>query len=385
MKMAFLMALVILLSPASSMAGFSIDDVTVAEGNSGIAILAFTVTLDACAPTYCSVTASTVDDSARAGSDYSESIFMITSLSSSVPQQWQFTVPVLSDTMVELNERLIVILTNPVGAIINDAGGYGEILNDDAAQISVQDPPARLEDYDGPPMAFDVVLHGDVDVQFDIDYTSLDGSASVADGDYAASTGKLTFNLAHVSRRFFVGVSPDERVELDESFSVSLGNIQAGGRNVTCLDCTAVGTILNDDSATISIGDVAASEGDSGPSIFSFNVSLDQEVDVGVDVDFDTADGTATVANDDYEPTFGTLMFDGSAGEVETLNVTVNGDTDPGPDETFFVNLSNVFASGRDVTLADGQGQGTILTDDNVIFADGFESGDATLWSRTVP
>jgi fibronectin-binding autotransporter adhesin len=385
MKVAFLMASVILLLPASSMAGFSIDDVSVTEGNSGVKHLAFTVTLDACLTSYCSVTVSTVDDSAWAGSDYIESIFMIASLSSSVPQQWQFTVPVLTDTMVELNERLIAILTTPVGAVINDAGGYGNILNDDSAQISIQDPPARLEDYDGPPMAFEVVLHGDVDRQFDIDYTTLDGSASVADGDYAASTGKLTFLLAHVSRRFFVGVSPDDRVELDESFSISLGNIQAHGRDVTCLDCTAVGTILNDDSATISIDDVTAAEGDSGPSIFSFDVSLDQEVDIGVDVDFNTADGTATVDNDDYESTFGTLMFDGSAGEVKTLNVTVNGDTDPGPDETFFVNLSNVFASGRDVTLANSQGQGTILTDDNVIFSNGFESGGTTLWSNTVP
>jgi len=375
MKVAFLMAPVILLSPAFSMAGF----------NSGVSHLIFTLTLDACLSSYCSVDVDTLDDTAVAGSDYIASSNIFVFSPSLDPQQYQIIVAVLSDTMVELNERLIAILTNPVGATVSTNHGYGNILNDDSAQISIQDPPARLEDYDGPPMAFEVVLHGDVDRQFDIDYTTLDGSASVADGDYAASTGKLTFLLAHVSRRFFVGVSPDDRVELDESFSISLGNIQAHGRDVTCLDCTAVGTILNDDSATISIGDVAASEGDSGPSIFSFNVSLDQEVDVGVDVDFDTADGTATVANADYESTFGTLMFDGSAGEVETLNVTVNGDTDPGPDETFFVNLSNVFADGRDVTLADSQGQGTILTDDNVIFTNGFESGDTTLWSRTVP
>jgi len=55
MKVAFLMAPVILLSPAFSMAGFSIDDVSVNEGNSGVSHLIFTLTLDACLSSYCSV------------------------------------------------------------------------------------------------------------------------------------------------------------------------------------------------------------------------------------------------------------------------------------------------------------------------------------------
>jgi len=211
--------------------------------------------------------------------------------------------------MVELTERLYVILTNPIGATIDDSGGYGDILNDDTAQFVIYDPPAQPEDFVGQIMDFTVVLLGDVDAIVKIDYTTSDGSASRADGDYLFDTGTLSYFTGLGERHVKVGVKHDDRVELDESFAVSLSNIQAWGRDVTCLDCTAVGTILNDDSATISIDDVAASEGDSGPTIFSFDVSLDQEVDVGVDVDFNTADGTATVANNDYESTFGTLIF----------------------------------------------------------------------------
>jgi len=384
MKVAFLMAPVILLSPAFSMAGFSIDDVSVNEGNSGVSHLIFTLTLDACLSSYCSVDVDTLDDTAVAGSDYlaSSNIFFFSP--SVVPQQYQIIVAVLSDTMVELNESLVAILTNPVGATVSTNHGYGNILNDDAAQFKIFDQQARPEDVAGN-MHFIVILNGDVDVAVEFDYTTVDGSARLADGDYVFGGGTLTFSSGLDARHIYITVSPDDRVELDEDFSVSLSNLQAWGRNVTFLDSVGETTILNDDSATLSIGDVAAAEGDSGPTVFSFDVSLDQEVDVGVEVDFNTADGTATVANNDYESTFGTLIFDGSTGQVKTLNVTVNGDTNPGPDETFFVNLSNVFASGRDVTLADSQGQGTILTDDTVIFSDGFESGDTTLWSTTVP
>ncbi|WP_043999369.1 Calx-beta domain-containing protein, partial [Microcystis aeruginosa] len=46
--------------------------------------------------------------------------------------------------------------------------------------------------------------------------------------------------------------------------------------------------------------------------------------------------------------------------------VAVNGDNQVESNETFFVNLSNLQANGRNVTITDNQGQGTI-TDDDVI------------------
>jgi hypothetical protein len=318
-----------------------------------------------------------------AGSDYVTTTIYVASLPSTVPQQYFFYVPVYSDTTVELTETLYALLTNPVGATVDGPAGSGEIVNDDSSQIWIQDPPPELENGGDPRFRVNMSAVVDVDVLFY--YATVDGSASVADGDYYPRSLRLSIEEGSLYNLIRVSVVSDNKVELDESFGVSLYDLDASGRNVTFLDNTATATILNDDSATLSIGDVAAAEGDSGPTVFSFDVSLDQEVDVGVEVDFNTADGTATVANNDYESTFGTLIFDGSAGQVKTLNVTVNGDTNPGPDETFFVNLSNVFASGRDVTLADSQGQGTILTDDTVIFSDGFESGDTTLWSTTVP
>lgn len=53
-------------------------------------------------------------------------------------------------------------------------------------------------------------------------------------------------------------------------------------------------------------------------------------------------------------------MTFGPADTSETVTILVNGDTIDEADETFFVNLSNPI----NVSIADGQGRGTITDDD---------------------
>ena len=60
-------------------------------------------------------------------------------------------------------------------------------------------------------------------------------------------------------------------------------------------------------------------------------------------------------------PPAGTLNFAGTAGETQTIDVTVNGDTTLETDETFTVDLSNPTNA---VTISDAQGEGTITNDD---------------------
>src|SRR5262249_58519849 len=83
-------------------------------------------------------------------------------------------------------------------------------------------------------------------------------------------------------------------------------------------------------------------------------------------VQYTPADGTATTGNNDYRATSGTMTF--NPGQTsKTIAVTVNGDTNVEPDETFFVNLSNPTNAG----LSNSQGVGTILNDDaSLLIAD---------------
>ncbi|HVS82095.1 MAG TPA: lamin tail domain-containing protein [Pyrinomonadaceae bacterium] len=111
------------------------------------------------------------------------------------------------------------------------------------------------------------------------------------------------------------------------------------------------------------INDVAQVEGNSGTSSFTFTVSLSlPALAGGVTFNVDTADGTATIADNDYVAVHGTGATIDEGLSSTTVTVPVNGDTTPDANETFFVNISSVTGAG----VTDAQGQGTIANDDGV-------------------
>ena len=79
--------------------------------------------------------------------------------------------------------------------------------------------------------------------------------------------------------------------------------------------------------------------------------------DAAVEGSDTTADDSATTADNDYvEIAIGQATFDPSE-TTTTIDITVNGDTTPETDETFFVNLSGPV----NATIGDGQGVCTIV------------------------
>jgi uncharacterized repeat protein (TIGR01451 family) len=109
----------------------------------------------------------------------------------------------------------------------------------------------------------------------------------------------------------------------------------------------------------LSISDVTVMEPDAGTVSAIFTVTLSAASTQIVTVDYTTADGTATVGNNDYVTTTNTLAF--LVGTTQqTITVQVNGDTVVEGDETFSVNLS----APSNATISDSQGIGTILNDD---------------------
>lgn len=115
---------------------------------------------------------------------------------------------------------------------------------------------------------------------------------------------------------------------------------------------------------TLSINDVSAAEANSGATNFTFTVSLSQPAGAGgVSFDIATADGTATTANLDYTGQSLTAQTIPAGSSTYSFVVSVNGDSAFEPNETFFVNVTNLTGA----TGADAQGQGTILNDDPAI------------------
>jgi uncharacterized protein (TIGR03437 family) len=128
----------------------------------------------------------------------------------------------------------------------------------------------------------------------------------------------------------------------------------------------------------LSINDVALNEGNVGTTTFSFAVSLSAPAPAGgVTFDIATQDNSALSANNDYIARSQTGQTITAGQTTYTFDVTVNGDIFVEPNETFFVNVSNVVGA----TVADGQGQGTIQNDDTAtlvisqLYAGGGNSG----------
>jgi len=91
-------------------------------------------------------------------------------------------------------------------------------------------------------------------------------------------------------------------------------------------------------TVTIAAGP-SATEGNSGLKAFNFTVNLSSISALPVTVNYQTADGTATVANNDYQPaTSSIIIAPGSPSGTITVNVV--GDTTVEPNETFTVSLT---------------------------------------------
>ncbi len=285
--------------------------------------------------------------------------------------------------------------TSPVSVTVGDFNGDGKsdlaTANYNGGNVSVflnADPTATvtITDVSQPPISltindvtvtegnsgttnavFTVSLSSAASTVVSVNYATANGTATAGTDYTALPPTTLTFNPGETSKTITVPVNGDNQVELNETFFLNLSNLQANGSNVILADNQGQGTITNDDSASIAISDVTITEGNSGTTNAVFTVTLSNAVDTAVTVNYATANGTATTTDNDYTAIAATpLIF--NAGETsKTITVAVNGDNQVESNETFFVNLSNLQTNGRNVTLADNQGQGTILNDDTSV------------------
>lgn len=185
-----------------------------------------------------------------------------------------------------------------------------------------------------------------------VTYTITAGSATNG-ADFTAASAELQFADGETSKTFTVAILDDQLDEANETINLALSNVT--GTATLGAPATAVLTILdNDGTPSLSINDVAVTEGDSGTTNAIFTVTLAPVSGQTVTVNAATADGTAT-APSDYTAVSTTLTF--APGETtKTITVPVLGDTVGELDETFFVNLTNPV----NATISDGQGVGTI-------------------------
>src|SRR5262249_20158388 len=135
----------------------------------------------------------------------------------------QVYVWVNGDTVFENNETFFLNLSGAVNATLGTAQGTGTVINDDASpSFNITDYGAYEGNSGTTAFTFTVSLSAASGATASVNYGTVDGSATVAAGDYQAASGTLTFSPGQTSKTITVLVNGDAVQESNETFSVNL-------------------------------------------------------------------------------------------------------------------------------------------------------------------
>ncbi len=227
--------------PSLTIAGDSVD-----EGNTGTVNAGFLVTLSPTSADVVTVTYSTADDTATAGSDYTAGSGMLTfNPGESVKQ---IDVEVLGDTVDEgVSEVFHVNLLSAGNANITVGTAEGTILDDDTATLRLEASISVAEGDAGMTTGtLTVTLTAPTAFPVTVDYATssgMGGTFATPNVDYIEITGTLTFAPGIMARTFDVSIVGDLETEGSENFSVQISN----GQPVAISVNSASVTILDDD------------------------------------------------------------------------------------------------------------------------------------------
>jgi hypothetical protein len=335
----------------------SINDASVAEGNSGTKQITFNVTLSAASGKTVMVNYATANgvppDGAVTPGDYAGEAGTVTFNPGQTTQPVSVTVN--GDTVPELDEKFVVNLSGPVSTTILDGQGQGTISNDDGSpQLSINDPAVTEGNSGTVDLTFTVTLAPASGAEVRVNYTTVQSTAT-AGSDYVTKTGVLTFGPGTATQPITIQINSDLLDEANETVFVDLSEPV----NATIADSRGTGTITDDDAPpSVSITSVGAvTEGNASV----FNVTLSAASGQQVTVQYSTTNGTATSPADYTSATNATLTF--VPGDTsESINITTIDDTvDEPAAESFNVTLS----APTNVSIPPGQGTATGTINDN--------------------
>ena len=334
----------------------SISPATIVEGG----VLSFTVSLSAASSNEIRVDFATSDGTATLNdSDYTQQantlIFAPNELTKTI------LVQTTSDTKFEDNETINVTLQNPVNAALAADTAIGTITNDDPLPtLSIASTPLNEDDPRAAAYPFTIFLSNPSAKPITVNYQTVDDTAKVADGDYVATSGTVTFNPGETEKTINVKANADRKFEPDERFIVRLSAPVNADLPPTATD--SFGTLLNDDPRpTVAVADpTPVKEGDSGTTPLQFTVQLSNPSSETVSIQFVTKDGKATAT--DYVPTTTPTTITFAPGQTEqTIAIPIIGNTRFETDKTFTVELSNPINATQ---ITRSVATATILNDD---------------------
>jgi PKD repeat protein len=303
-----------------------------------VGTLTLSVSLSASTVFTAAVHYATSDGTATAGVDYTERSGQLIFLPGERTKT--FSLSISNDTLVELNETIVLTLSDATNAILSDPA-LVTIIDDDTASMGFATNVFRADE---------TLSQATISVQLSaasgrtvtVQYATANGTAT-AGADYIGVSNVLTFLPGQTMRTFTVPLMDDLMDEPEETVFLSLS--QATNATLGALG-SAMLIIIDDDAPTASFtANTFAGDEASGSAVIS--VRLSSVFNQTVFVDYETGNGTAQ-AGSDYIPTSGTLVFapgvtnrtffvtilpDSTNEPLETLTARLTGfvNTTPGP------------------------------------------------------
>jgi aryl-phospho-beta-D-glucosidase BglC (GH1 family) len=210
----------------------AIGDASITEGDSGTAQLSFTVALSQAATGPVTVTYSTANGTATAGSDYTARSGTVTFAAGETTKT--VTVPITGDGAVEGNETFTISLAGASGATIADGAATGTIVNNDTAPLPSGDLEAQFSLVDSWSSGFNgnVVVHNDG--------SSTTGWQIVIDMPYQITDIWNAAIVSHVGSSYVIGPSPWNGT-LAHDGETSFGFVASGQFNAAAIQVHGVG------------------------------------------------------------------------------------------------------------------------------------------------
>lgn len=341
----------------------SVADSSVTEGTGSTAQMSFNVILNVASSLPVTVKYATANGTALSGSDYGAASGTLTFQPGDISKTVKINIS--GDSLHESDETFSFNLNTPTNATIDRDSAIGTIVNNDAMPgVSIDNTSVTEPDTGSSTNAiFTVKLATASGLPVSVQVDTVDGTAK-AGSDYTATSQTIVFSPGTTTKTFAVPILGDKLFEETEEFAFQLSNVT--GAVITPGSGTA--TILdNDAQILLNISDAIVTEGDTGTSFATFNVSLSSACEADIRVNYATQNDTAT-AGLDYTATTGQLVI--LAGQTTAvIQVPVLNDTVAEPFEKKFklqltspvnVNLQQTFATG---IIQDNDSAGTFAFD----------------------
>jgi len=221
------------------------NNLSILEGNSGITLATFNVTLSSATVDTVTVDYATSDGTATAGSDYVATSGKLTFAPGTSSKT--IDVQVIGDTIDEPDETFLLTLSNATNvSFIPQAQVSATIINDDGPP-KLQFTTSTYQVSEGAGAAtISVTRFGRATDAVSVDYQTTDGSARQA-RDYTIAAGTLQFAPGETSKTFDVLITDDAYIESAETVNLSLSNAGGNGASLGS-PITARLTIIDNDT-----------------------------------------------------------------------------------------------------------------------------------------